>query len=124
MVLGARIEAALEARLGSGVSDQLVVAALETADLGELAELMRPLASDDERLVKRRVTVLDPVEVRRGILGSVADAFLRDLPRRRTSCRTGCANTTTRNWSAWWPTPPGRPSTPPGITIDGPSSRQ
>jgi hypothetical protein len=80
VALGANVDAALERAFGAGFTDQLVTAALETADLAELAEYMRPLASDDQGLGKRTRTLLDGVELRRGIIGSVADVLLRDLP--------------------------------------------
>ncbi len=80
VALGADVDAALERAFGPGFADQLVTAALETADLGELAEYVRPLASDDEHLGKRTRTLVDGVELRRGIIGSIADALLRDLP--------------------------------------------
>lgn len=80
VVLGADVEASLERTFGPGYTDQLVTAALDTADLAEVAEHVRPRASDDARGAQRVRSLVDGVELRRGILGSVADALLRELP--------------------------------------------
>jgi hypothetical protein len=80
VALGADVEAALERALGAGAVADIVTAALETADLAELAAYVRPLATGDPSADKRTRALVDGIELRRGILGSVADALLRDLP--------------------------------------------
>lgn len=76
VVLGSTIEAALEARHGSGATYELVDDALREADLAHLADLVRPGARDD----RRDPVLIDPHELRRGFLGSIADELLGDLP--------------------------------------------
>jgi hypothetical protein len=80
VALGADVEAALERTSGPGAAEPLVTAALEAAGLEEMAGHVRPLAGDDDRHRERMGTLLDVTELRRGVLGSVADALLRDLP--------------------------------------------
>ena len=81
VALGTSVEGALEASLGTGRAEDVVTAALEAAALAEVAALVRPVATD-ERAAERAPLAVDPVELRRGILGTVADALLRDLPDR------------------------------------------
>ncbi len=55
----------------------MAIAALELADLGVLADELRPRA---EPTRDQHPTLLDLALFRRGILGSIADALLSDLP--------------------------------------------
>ena len=75
VALGRTIEAALEARHGSGAAYELVDDALRQADLAHLADVAR--AGVDQ---EREPVLVDRHELRQGILGSIADELLSELP--------------------------------------------
>ena len=79
--LGRIIEDALNASQGRGVIDDLVADALDLADLPAIGDLVRPARAEDEKLREVRGSVMvNADEVRLGVIGSIADALLRDLP--------------------------------------------
>jgi hypothetical protein len=75
VALGSTVEAALEARHGSGAAYELVDDALRQADLANLADIARPRRDDQDKPV-----LINPHELRQGILGSIADELLSGLP--------------------------------------------
>lgn len=82
LALGRRVEAALEAHAGTGAGWEIVTAALDAADLGRFAELVRPRsAADHEQRRDKDLTHLVPIgELRAGVIGSVFDALVAGLP--------------------------------------------
>jgi hypothetical protein len=78
VVLGQRVDAALTAHRGRGHADDLAIAALELAGFDRLANHLRPLPPDAKR--DDAASLLQLEEFRTGIIGSIADALLRDLP--------------------------------------------
>lgn len=81
--LGRIVESAFRTRHGHGSTWELVTDALVDADLPQLVELVRPRSADAQRDRggrDRERTLVNVDELRQGILGSIADALLRDLP--------------------------------------------
>lgn len=76
--LGTSVDAALTALKGRGYTDDLVIGALDLAGVNRLADHLRPQAADEKRQDPRSLLRIE--ELRRGIVGSIADALLRDLP--------------------------------------------
>lgn len=77
--LGALVESSFAANRGNGFATELAAEALTLAGLGPIAALVRPeLATNGD---KERGTLIDPAELRQGVVGSVFDALVRNLPR-------------------------------------------
>lgn len=75
--LGTIVESALDTSRGAGTTAELVELALHTAGLAPVAEYLQPTGAggrQDEPLL------IPPSELRRGLVGSIFDAVVADLP--------------------------------------------
>lgn len=75
---GAVVEGALNANRGRGFAEEIATTALEMARLGEFADLVRPVPAED--VADNSGQLISAGELRRGVLGSIFDAFVRNLP--------------------------------------------
>ncbi|HEY9405141.1 MAG TPA: hypothetical protein VIQ24_20990 [Pyrinomonadaceae bacterium] len=79
--LGTLVEDALRINRGLGFAEEIVTAALEDARLEDLASLVRPERAETlARSANLRQNLINQDELRRGVLGSIFDALVRDLP--------------------------------------------
>jgi hypothetical protein len=76
--LGAIVDESFTARKGRGHTDDLAIAALELSGFDQLAEHLRPRSTDEKPHDETSLIRLE--EFRRGIIGSIADVLLRELP--------------------------------------------
>jgi hypothetical protein len=79
VALGRVVESALRARHGDGFTTEIAFEALKQIEATQFAELVEPHAIDGEPDI-RRDTLINVAEFRYGIIGSIADALLADLP--------------------------------------------
>lgn len=80
VLLGRLVEDALKVNRGRGLAEEIVTAALETAELEDLAQLVRPTRAEDAARDSKAGPLISADELRLGVLGSVFDALVRDLP--------------------------------------------
>lgn len=79
--LGALVEDALRINRGVGFAEEIATSALEIAKVEDFAGLVRPARAETmARDANLQQTLLNPDELRRGVLGSIFDALVRDLP--------------------------------------------
>lgn len=78
--LGIQVEGALKANRGRGFAEEVVTAAIESARVEEFASLIRPTRAEFDAGSLGQRNLISPDELRYGILGSVFDAFARELP--------------------------------------------
>ena len=82
VALGRRVEAALDANLGSGYTAELVNDALALSDGGGIAKMLQLRSTRDDGAMSNGTAdlLIDVDELRAGIAARVFDAFVRDLP--------------------------------------------
>jgi len=78
--LGIRVEDALKENRGRGFAEEIVTAAMESANLEDLAGLVRPTLAEEKARTENQRHLINADELRRGVLGSIFDALVRDLP--------------------------------------------
>ena len=78
--LGTLVEGALRANRGRGLAEEIVTTVLEKAELHEFAELVRPRRVEDAARADKVQPLVNVDGLRRGLLGSIFDAFAQGLP--------------------------------------------
>lgn len=78
--LGAMVEDAFKVNRGRGIAEEIVTLGLEDAGLEDFAELIRPARAEDIARSKQYQQLVSTDDVRRAVLGTLFDAFVRDLP--------------------------------------------
>ncbi len=78
--LGTLVEDALRINRGIGFAEEIVTAALEAGKIEDFAGLVRPARAETMARNNLRQNLVNADDLRRGVLGSVFDALVRDLP--------------------------------------------
>lgn len=80
--LGTLVEDAFKNNRGRGLAEEIATAAIEEAKLEDFAGLIRPTRPEAAAAARANDVrqLINADEIRRAVLGSVFDAFVRDLP--------------------------------------------